>query len=59
MTPDIAVPAADAQKVAHAAILKTLLAASKDADEKAELTELIAKVESGVADVPNYAPPHR
>lgn len=55
--PDVAVPAADAQKVAHATILKTLLAASKDADEKAELTELVAKVESGVADVPNYAPP--
>lgn len=58
VAPDIAVPAADAQKIAHAAILKTLLAASKDTDEKAELTELIAKVESGVADVPNYAPRH-
>lgn len=56
--PDVAVPAADAQKVAHAAILKTLLAASKNADEKAELQEVIAMVESGVAEVPNYAPPH-
>lgn len=57
--PDIAVPAADAQKTAHAAILKTLLAASKDADEKAELQQTLVKVESGVADVPNYTPPHR
>lgn len=57
--PDIAVPAADAQKTAHAAILKTLMAASTNADEKAEMQELIAMVESGVAEVPNYAPPRR
>lgn len=57
--PDVAVPAADAQKTAHAAILRTLLAASTNPDEKAELQELIASVEAGVAEVPNYAPPRR
>jgi hypothetical protein len=57
--PDIAVPAADAQKVAYAAILKTLAAATKDPDEKAELQELLAKVEAGKLDAPVYTPPHR
>ena len=57
--PDIAVPAADAQKVAYAAILRTQLAASKDPDEQADLRELIADVEAGKPEVPNYAPPHR
>jgi len=57
--PDIAVPAADAQKVAHAAILKTLLAASKDAEEQGELKELIAAVEADKLPPPNYAPPQR
>ena len=53
--PDIAVPAADAQKTAYATALRTLVAAAKDPDEKADLQETLQKVESGVADVPNYA----
>lgn len=57
--PDIATSAADAQKVAYAAILRALLAASKDPDDKAELRALIADVEAGKPEVPNYAPPHR
>jgi hypothetical protein len=57
--PDIAVPAADAQKVAHAAILKTLLAASEDPEEQGELKELIAAVEADQLPPPNYAPPRR
>jgi C-terminal processing protease CtpA/Prc len=57
--PDIAVPAADAQKVAHAAILKTLLAASKDAEEQGEYRELIAMVETDTLPPPNYTPPPR
>jgi C-terminal processing protease CtpA/Prc len=57
--PDIAVPAADAQKVAHAAILRDLLAASKDADEKEYLQDMLAKVEAGKLDPPVYAPPRR
>ncbi|TZF90767.1 S41 family peptidase [Cognatilysobacter lacus] len=59
VTPDIAVPAADAQKVAHAAILKTLLAASKDPDEKAELQELITQVEADRLPAPVYVPRQR
>jgi hypothetical protein len=52
--PDLAVPAADAQKTAHAAALRMLLAASTNPDEKAYLEDLLRKVESGVADVPRY-----
>ncbi|WP_133478864.1 S41 family peptidase [Cognatilysobacter segetis] len=57
--PNIAVPAADAQKVAHAAALKARLAASKDAEEQGELKELIAAVEADTLPPPNYAPPRR
>ena len=57
VTPDIAVPAADAQKVAHAAILRELLAASKDADERDYLQDTLAKVEAGKLDPPVYTPP--
>ena len=53
--PDIAVAAADARKTAHAAILRDLIKASSNADEKAELQELIAKVESGKEDAPVYS----
>ena len=59
VTPDIAVPAADAQKTAHAAILKTLLAASKDPEEQGELKALVAAVEADALPPPNYAPPRR
>lgn len=54
VTPDIAVPAADAQKVAHAAILRELIAATKDPDEKAYLQDSLEGVEAGKADVPVY-----
>ena len=54
MTPDIAVPAADAQKVAHAAILRDLIAAATIPDQKAELQEVLGDVEAGKADVPTY-----
>ena len=54
VTPDIAVPAADAQKVAHAAILRELIAASKDPDEKAYLQDSLEDVEAGKAEVPVY-----
>lgn len=55
VTPDIAVPAAEAQKVAHTAILRELIAATKDADEKAELQDTLKNVEAGKAEVPVYA----
>lgn len=54
VTPDIAVPAADAQKVAHAAILRDLIAATKNPDEKAYLQDRLDDVEAGKADVPVY-----
>jgi len=53
--PDIAVPAADALKTAHAAILKKQLAAAKDPGEVDFLKRTIAKVESGVVDTPVYS----
>lgn len=56
--PDIAVPAADAQKTAYAAALRSLVAAAQDPDEKAELQHTLRKVESGVVDAPNYSPRH-
>lgn len=56
--PDVAVPAADAQKTAYAAALRTLLADANDPDAREELQDTLRKVESGVADVPVYRPRH-
>ena len=55
VTPDIAVPAADAQKVAHAAILRGFIAATKNPDETAALQDSLKDVEAGKVDVPVYA----
>lgn len=54
--PDIAVPAADAQKVAHAAILRELIKTSTDPDEQAHLQVTLSKVETDTLDPPVYAP---
>jgi hypothetical protein len=56
--PDVAVPAADALKTAHTAILRTFLASSKDPGEREYLQDVLAKVESGVVEAPNYKAPH-
>lgn len=53
--PDVAVPAADALKVAHTAALRKLAAAEKDPDAKARLEDRAAKVERGEQDPPRYA----
>lgn len=53
--PDIAVAAADARKTAHAAILRDLIKASSVAEEKTELQQALAKVESGKEDAPVYS----
>jgi C-terminal processing protease CtpA/Prc len=53
--PDIATPAADAQKTAYATILRKLLADAKDPDQREELQDTLHKVETGVVDAPNYA----
>lgn len=52
--PDLAVPATDALKVAHAAALRKLAAAEKDPDAKARLEDRAAKVERGEQDAPRY-----
>ena len=54
--PDIAVAAADAKKVAHAALLGELIAASKDAEQKAELSDALSKLNRDVVDAPVYTP---
>ena len=52
--PDIAVPAADAQKTAYVTILRNQLAKASDPDEKQELAELLALAEKGESPVPVY-----
>ncbi len=52
--PDVAVPAADAQKTAYATILREQLARTTDADDKEELAKLLALAEKGEAPVPVY-----
>ena len=56
--PDIAVPAADALKTAHAALLRSFIAKSKEAGEREYLQDVLAKVEAGTVEAPNYKPPH-
>ena len=52
--PDLAVPAAEALKVAHAAILKDLVAGEKDPAARKRLEGILAKVERGEAEAPVY-----
>jgi hypothetical protein len=52
--PDIAVPAAQAQKTAHLAILRGLLASAKDERQRNGLQQTIAFVEQGEAEKPVY-----
>lgn len=54
--PDVAVPAGDALRTAHAAALREVLAKTKDRDERARLQELIDKVVAGRLDAPVYVP---
>ena len=53
--PDVAVPAADALKVAHVAALRKLAVAEQDPDAKARLEDRAAKVERGEQDPPRHA----
>lgn len=50
--PDIAVPAAEARKTAHAAILRELIQASSNDEETAELRPVLARVDAGQEDAP-------
>lgn len=53
--PDVAVPAAEALKTAHAAILRDILAREKDAEYRKRLEAILARVEKGEAEAPRYA----
>ncbi len=55
VTPDIAVPAADALQTAYVAAMKKLLADSKDPEQVEALTELIPMVENNTLPPPNYS----
>jgi hypothetical protein len=57
--PDLAVPAAQAQQVAHVAILRSLLAAAKDPEQREELQAALARAEKGEVEQPSYVPPPR
>ena len=56
--PDIAVPAADAFKAAYAAALKAVIQKEKDPEERESLEGVLARVEKGEAEKPNYEPRH-
>jgi hypothetical protein len=55
--PDVAVPAAQALAVAHAQALRTLLQAQTDQDYRKMLERLLAMVEKGERERPNYNRP--
>jgi hypothetical protein len=57
--PDIAVPAAQAQQTAYVAILRTLLAAAKDARERDALQHTLSLAEKGESEAPVFTPPVR
>lgn len=52
--PDLAVPAAEALKTAHVAILKGILEKEKDAAYRKRLEGILARVEKGEPEVPVY-----
>jgi hypothetical protein len=52
--PDIAVPAAEALRTAHAAILRNLASSAKDDGERKTLQHLLAMVEKGDTEKPIY-----
>jgi len=57
--PDIAVPAADAMKVAYVKILEDLATKATDADERQRLARALERVEQGEIDLPRYIPRKR
>ncbi len=52
--PDVAVPASEALKAAHGAILKAILAKEGDAGYRSRLEGILAKVEKGETETPIY-----
>ncbi|WP_243322528.1 S41 family peptidase [Geothrix sp. SG200] len=53
--PDLAVPAAEALKAAHLAILKDILAKEKDADYRKRLEAILGRVEKGESEPARYS----
>jgi hypothetical protein len=53
--PDVAVPAADALRTAHVAVLRASLAASTDPQEREYLQDTLEQVESGKVRAPVYS----
>lgn len=56
--PDVEVPAAEALKTAHAVALRMIISKEKDPEERQQLEALLARVEKGEAEKPNYAGRH-
>ncbi len=52
--PDIAVPAAQAQRTAYTAILKTLISNTNEEETRLGLVKLLADVEKGESEAPDY-----
>lgn len=53
--PDVEVPAAEAKKAAHRAILRSLIAQAADPGQAARLEQVLAKVEAGAEEAVDYA----
>ena len=53
--PDVAAPAADALRLAHVAALKRLAGQESDAQAKARLTTLAARIDKGDVEPPRYS----
>jgi len=56
--PDVAVAADKAEQTAYADILRTLIANASDPKSRQELSTILARVEKGESEKPNYSPPH-
>jgi C-terminal processing protease CtpA/Prc len=56
--PDVAVPAAQAEKMAYAQILRSLIANATGPEARDELRTILTRVEKGESEKVSYAPPH-
>jgi len=58
VAPDLAVPAADAMRLAYSAALKAIAAKTTDAEEQKDLADTAGRAERGEIDLPKYEPRH-
>lgn len=56
MKPDVAVPAAEAMKVAYTTILKDLVAKATDDGDREHIERALARLEKDEVDLPRYFP---